>query len=75
MSLFNDLQIDLIEKPTNTNYYHRILKQENQSIKTDKEKRKEMRERLSKEEYIKRYKKQYYKREKDRYKKRYKRDR
>lgn len=75
MSLFNEIKTDLIEKPTNTNYYHRILKQDNQKIKTDKEKRKEMREKLSKEEYIKRYKKQYYKREKARYKKRYKRDR
>lgn len=71
MSVFNDLQIDLIEKPTNTNYYHRILNEQKKEKKTEKQKRKEMREKLWPVEYKKRYDKQRYKKQRDLFKQRY----
>lgn len=73
MSLFNELQDELIEKPINTRDYYKFLKQRNnKERKTDKQIRKEKRKELLKEEFIKRYKKDYYKKKKDRYKRRYK---
>lgn len=71
MSLFNDLQWEIIEKPTNTNYYHRILNEQKEEKKTEKQKRKEMREKLWPVEYKKRYDKQRYKKQRKLFKQRY----
>lgn len=71
MSLFDELQWEIIEKPTNTNYYHRILNEQKKEKKTEKQKRKEMREKLWPVEYKKRYDKQRYQKQKAKFKKRY----
>lgn len=71
MSLFNEIQSEIIEKPTNTNYYHRILNEQKEEKKTEKQKRKEMREKLWPVEYKKRYDKQRYKKQRKLFKQRY----
>lgn len=71
MSLFNDLQWEIIERPTNTNYYHRILNEQKKEKKTEKQKRKEMRAKLWPVEYKKRYDKQRYKKQRKLFKQRY----
>ena len=73
MSLFNDLQSELIEKPEWTRNYHKIREQINKKPeeKTEKQKRKEMREKLSPKEYKSRYDKQRYKKQREKFKKKY----
>lgn len=66
MSLFNDLQGELIEKPKNRGSYYKILKQKEEEIKTKKQIVKEMKEKLSPEEFKKRYRRLYYDKEKER---------
>lgn len=60
MSLFNELQWEIIEKPENKWTYSRILKAKQGEIKTKKQIVKEMKEKLSPEEFKKRYRRQYY---------------
>jgi len=73
MSLFNDLQWEIIENPEKTRNYHKIRAQINEKPqeKTEKQKRKEMRERLWPVEYKKRYDKQRYKKQRNLFKQRY----
>ena len=60
MSLFNDLQWEIIEKPQNKWSYARIRKAKQEEIKTKKQIVREMKEKLSPEEFKKRYRRQYY---------------
>ena len=71
MSLFNDLQNELIEKPRNTGNYRKILKEEGETEKTRKEERQEMRAKLSEKEYMTRLQSVYYQRKKKDIKKKY----
>lgn len=70
MSLFDEIQNSVIEKPHNTYKYRKILK-EDEKLKDEKDLRKEMKEKLSPEEYSERYKKRYYELNKDKIKIRY----
>lgn len=64
MSLFNELQEGIIEKPKQTWTYQRVLKAKSEETKTRKQIVKEMKEKLSPEEFKKRYMRQYYDAEK-----------
>lgn len=63
MSLFNDLQWEIIERPRTTWAYHRILKEKNKGEQKErKELMKEKRKELPPEEYKKRWQVNHYKR-------------
>lgn len=49
MDLFNDMKLDLIEKPTTKWFYQKVKKEK--EVKSDKELRKELRATMTKEEY------------------------
>lgn len=72
MSLFNELQKDIIENPKATWTYKRIRAEKREKKKTEKELRMEMKEKLSEKEYKKRYMKRDYEKRKATYKKKYK---
>lgn len=71
MSLFNDLQWELIENPKQKWSYHRILKTKEKEIKTKKEIAKEMKEKMWEEAYRDWYHKEYYKENRKEIKKKY----
>jgi len=60
MSLFNELQWEIIENPKNKWSYHRILKEKKEENKTKRQIVKEMKEKLSPVEFKKWYRRQYY---------------
>lgn len=73
MSLFNDLQSGLIEKPKQTWSYKkiRLQKQQKEETKTEKQIRKEMKEKLPEKEYRKRYHHREYMKRTELYKQKY----
>ena len=73
MSVFDDLQIDLIEAPRKLPSYQKIVKERRgKEERTEKQIRKEMKAKLSEKEYWKRYAHREYVKRKKKYKKRYK---
>jgi len=71
MSLFNDLQWEIIENPKQKWSYHRILKAKEKEIKSKKEIAKEMKEKMWEEAYRDWYQKEYYKNRRKEIKKKY----
>lgn len=77
MSLFSDFaSSELIKNPKDSWSYRRILEERNNTevVKTEKEIRKEMREKLSKEEYEKRWHQQNYQKRKEQLAEKYQKD-
>ena len=64
-SLFTEIQWDIIEKPESTGSYHRVLKAKEKELKTKREIVKEMKEKLTPQEFKKRYRRLYYDKEKE----------